>query len=59
VNHCLNLLKKEGGKQSQSIDDESSGVLKKLQVSPIGDRNLDIQMGVTQTGIARIRESGR
>ena len=43
VNHCLNHMKKEEGKQSQSIDDETSGTFEKLQVEPNAERNLEIQ----------------
>lgn len=43
VNHCLNHLKKEEGKKSQSIDDENSGTFEKLQVEPNAERNMEIQ----------------
>ncbi len=41
VHHCLNHLKKAGGKEMLAVDEESASALEELQVPPVADREIE------------------
>ena len=41
VNHCLNHLKKDGGRRSLAIDNDSADVFDELQVAPQADERVE------------------